>query len=173
MSDTDSAGLDIASESPKAAASDRVFLVLVDNSEEMAVALKFACNRAKNTDGRIALLHVSEPLEFMHWLGVENLMREENREQGEELLQKNASIVLRNTGKAPILIVREGDRAQAVSDVLQEEKEISILVLAASTSAEGPGPVVTYLTGKGLSELNIPITIVPGGLTDEQIEAIT
>lgn len=153
--------------------SDRVFLVVVDESEEMPVALKFACKRAKKTGGRVALLHVVQPTEFVHWLGVETLMREENREQGEALLQKYAAEVNRSTGQPAIMLVREGDEATEVANLLQEDKTISILVLAASTSSEGPGPVVSHLTGKELSNLRIPITIVPGCLSDEELDAIT
>ena len=152
---------------------ERVFLVVVDESEEMPVALKFACKRAKKTGGRVALLHVVQPTEFVHWLGVETLMREENREQGEALLQKYAAEVNRSTGQPAILLVREGDEAQQVAEVLQEDTTISILVLAASTSSEGPGPVVSHLTGKELSNLRIPITIVPGCLSDAELDAIT
>lgn len=153
--------------------SERVFLVVVDESEEMPVALKFACKRAKKTGGRVALLHVVQPTEFVHWLGVETLMREESREQGEALLQKYAAEVNRSTGQQAILFVREGDEAQQVAELLQEDRTISILVLAASTSSEGPGPVVSHLTGKELSNLRIPITIVPGCLGDEELDAIT
>lgn len=153
--------------------SDRVFLVLVDDSEEMPVALRFACQRAKQTNGRVALLYVQEPAEFMHWMGVESRMREESRAEGEALVQKLAADVLRSTGQHAILYLREGERAQSVFDLLQEDDAISILVIAASTSAQGPGPVVSYLTGKGLPSLKTPITIVPGGLSDAEIDAIT
>lgn len=151
----------------------RVFLVLVDESEEMHVALRFACKRARNTGGRVALLHVLAQAEFGHWLGVEALMKQEMRDEGEALLQKYAAEVNRVTGKPAIMLVREGDQAQEVAQLLREDSTVSILVLAASTSAEGPGPVVSQLTGKGLSELRTPITIVPGGLSDEEIDAIT
>ncbi len=153
--------------------SNRVFLVVVDESEEMPVALKFACKRAKSTGGYVALLHVVQPTEFVHWLGVETLMREESREQGEALLQKYAAEVNRTTGRPAIMFVREGEEAQEVAALLQEDHSLSILVLAASTGAEGPGPVVSHLTGKELSNLRIPITIVPGCLSDEELDAIT
>ena len=152
---------------------NRVFLVLVDESEEMRVALRFASLRAKNTGGRVALLHVLAPAEFVHWLGVEAIMKQEIRDEGEALLQKYAAEVNRVTGKPAIMIMREGDQANQVAQLLREDRSISILVLAASTSAEGPGPVVSHLTSKGLGELRTPITIVPGGLSDEEIDAIT
>ena len=66
---------------------ERVFLVVVDDSEEMKVALHFACRRAKTSGGRIALLHVQEPADFQHWMAVGDIMREEARTEGEEVLQ--------------------------------------------------------------------------------------
>ncbi len=72
---------------------DRIFLVVVDETEEMRVALRFACRRARNTGGRVALLYVIEPADFQHWQAVGDLMREEARSEGEQLLQKLAARV--------------------------------------------------------------------------------
>ena len=93
------------------AEAERVFLVVVDESEEMKNALRYACRRARNTRGRVALLYVIEPVEFQHWLGVERVMQEEARQQAEQTLQALAAKVQAETGKLPILHVREGRRA--------------------------------------------------------------
>jgi hypothetical protein len=45
-------------------------------------------------------------------------------------------------------------------------------VLGASTSPKGPGPLVSALTGKFVSKLRIPVTIVPGNLSDDDVESI-
>ena len=57
--------------------------------------------------------------------------------------------------------------------LLDEEPGISILVLAAGAGPEGPGPLVTHLVGKMSGKMRIPITVVPGSLSDEQIMALT
>ena len=88
---------------PPADASDRVFLVVVDETEEMKVALRFACQRARRTGGRVALLYVIEPAEFQHWMAVEDLMREEARSEGEQLLQRLAAQVNELVGTIPVL----------------------------------------------------------------------
>jgi len=150
-----------------------VFLVVVDDSEEMKVALRFACRRAMNTGGRVALLYVVEPSEFQHWMAVGDLMRDEARSEGEQLLQKLAAQVNELTGTLPVLYVREGARREELFALIEEEPSISILVLGANTGQRGPGPLVSALTGKYVGRLRLPITIVPGNLSDEDIDGIS
>lgn len=152
---------------------DRVFLVVVDNSEEMPVALRFACRRAEHTGGRVALLYVVEPADFQHWMAVGDLMREEARSEGEQLLQRLAAQVNELTGSLPVLYVREGNRRDELFKLIDEEPSISILVLAASIEQRGPGPLIAALTGKFISRLRIPVTIVPASLSDEDIDGIS
>lgn len=156
-----------------AARSDRVFLVVVDETEEMRVALRFACRRAHHTGGRVALLYVIEPASFQHWQAVGDLMREEARNEGERLLQRLAAQVNEEVGTLPVLYVREGTPRDELMALLDEEPSISILVLGANTGSRGPGPLVTALTGKLIGKLRVPLTIVPGNLSDEAIDAIT
>lgn len=152
---------------------ERIFLVVVDDSEEMPVALHFAARRARNSDGRVALLHVSSPADFQHWAAVGDLMRQEAREEGEQLLQKLAGEVQEWSGSYPILYIREGDIREELVNLIESEPTICILVLAASTGSGGPGPLITYLLGKKARQSRIPITIVPGNLTDEELIEIT
>lgn len=158
---------------PTGKPSDRTFLVVVDETEEMKVALRFACRRARSTGGRVALLYVIEPADFQHWQAVGDLMREEARSEGEQLLQKLAAQVNELVGSIPILHVREGKVRDELFKLLDEEPSISILVLGANPGARGPGPLVSALTGKMIGKLPVPITIVPGNLTDEEIDGIS
>ena len=150
----------------------RVFLVVVDQSEELQVALRFAARRAQHTGGRVAMLHVIEPADFQHWMTVGDLMREEARSEAEQLLQRLATRVNELTGQLPILYLREGDRRDELLQLIDEEPSIQILVLAANVGQGGPGPLVSALTGRFLSRLRIPMTIVPGNLSDEDIDSI-
>jgi nucleotide-binding universal stress UspA family protein len=153
--------------------SDRVFLVVVDDTAEMAVALRFAGRRARNTGGRVALLYVVEDSDFQHWMAVGDLMREEARTEGEQLLQKLAAKVVEVSGTIPVLYMREGSRRGELMKLLEEEPSISILVLGASTEKRGPGPLVEALTGKLIGKLHVPVTIVPGNLSNEEVDSIT
>jgi nucleotide-binding universal stress UspA family protein len=151
----------------------RVFLVVVDDSDEMRVALRFACMRAKHTGGRVALFRDIEPSGFHHWAGVGELMQDEAREAAEERLNDLAGEVVELSGLIPALYVRSGPIVREVVALIDEEPTISILVLAASTGKEGPGPLVSFIAEKGAGALRIPITIVPGNLSHEQIDALT
>ncbi len=158
---------------PSQVSSDRVFLVVVDETEEMNVALRFACRRARHSGGRVALLCVIEPAEFQHWMAVEDLMREEARSEGELLLQRLAAQVNELAGAMPVLYVREGKVRDELFKLLEEEPSISILVLGANTGSRGPGPLVSALTGKMIGKLRVPVTVVPGNLADEEIDNIS
>jgi nucleotide-binding universal stress UspA family protein len=151
----------------------RVFLVVVDESEELQTALHYAARRAAHTGGRLALLYVIEPSELQHWISIEKLAREEQREEAEQLLQRLCEEIAPNAGTMPIVFIREGHRRDELLALIAEEPSISILVLAAGTGPEGPGPLISYLTGKPAARLRIPITIVPGGLTAEQLDAVS
>lgn len=124
------------------------------------------------TGGHVALLYVIQPAEFQHWASVGNLMREERRAEAEEMLQVVALVVQKHTGEMPVLYIREGTIREELIKLIDEETAISVLVLGAATG-EGPGPIVSYLVSKMAGRLRIPITIVPGSLSDEEINAIT
>ena len=151
----------------------RVFLVVVDESEELQTALHYAARRAAHTGGRLALLYVIEPSELQHWISIEKLAHEEQREEAEQLLQRLCEEIAPVAGTMPIVFIREGHRRDELLALIAEEPSISILVLAAGTGPEGPGPLISYLTGKPAARLRIPITIVPGGLTAEQLDAVS
>ena len=154
-------------------AQPRVFLVVVDETAEHHLALQYAARRAAHTGGRVALLHVIEPGEFQHWIAVEELAREERRDAAEQLMQRLCEQFSPIAGSMPIVHIREGRAQDELLALINEEPSISILVLAAGTGSAGPGPLVTFLTGKPAARLRIPITIVPGGLTVEQIDALS
>ncbi|HWD58744.1 MAG TPA: universal stress protein [Stellaceae bacterium] len=151
----------------------RVFLVVVDETAEHHLALQYAARRAAHTGGRLAMLRVVEPAGLQHWLSVEELAREERRDAAEQLLRRLCEQFAPAAGSMPIVYIREGRAQDELMALIDEEPDISILVLAAGTGSGGPGPLVTFLTGKPAARLRIPITIVPGGLTVEQIDALS
>lgn len=166
---------DSAAESQRAGGDgkERIFLVVVDNTEEHRKALRFASLRARKTGGRVALLYVIEPTEFQHLMSVEDLMREERRQEAETLLTRISSEVQELSGLTPVYYLREGKVRDELLKLLAEEHSISILVLAAGTGKKGPGPLVSQLAGKQSGTLPIPITIVPGNLSDEEIDVLS
>jgi nucleotide-binding universal stress UspA family protein len=150
----------------------RVFLVVVDDTPELKLAIRYACLRAKKTSGRVAMLHVTAPEDMQEWIGVSRLIKEESRQQAEALMQKMAGEVQKLSGNMPVLYFREGDRRDEVMKLIDEEPSISILILGASTGPKGPGPLVQALTSKYVGKLRVPVTIVPGQLSNDDIDHI-
>ena len=153
-------------------AAPRVFLVVVDESEELRNALRYACRRAQRTNGHVALLHVIEPVEFQHWLGVGRVMEEEARAEAERRMQTLAAEVNSQTGTMPVVHIREGDRAEELLKLLNEDDSVSLLVLATAVGSN-PGPLVTHLMSTIGRGIRIPVTLVPGQMSDAEIDAVT
>ena len=149
------------------------FLVCVDDSPDCRVALRFACLRARNSDGTVVLLYVIEPADFQHWVAVEKLMEEEQREVAEQLLNDLAAEVYDYAEIRPILVFREGRRSDEILKLIDEDPSINILVLGAAPEEEGSNDLVRKLGDELTKRLRIPLTIVPGNLTDEQLVNIT
>ena len=163
---------DADAQADKSARSDRLFLCVVDNTDECRNAIYFSARRTLNAGGRLALVYILELADFQHWMSVEEKMREEARAEAEAFLQRYSSQVQEWTGELPTLYVREGKPAETVLALIEEEPRISILVLGAGTDKKGPGPLVSSIA-KMSGKFPIPITIVPGTLTSEQLDMLT
>lgn len=160
------------SSSPPLSPAKRKFLAVVDQTEECKVALRFAARRAQHTDGLVSLLYVIPPADFQQWAGVERKMREEAREEAERALHEAAKMVNDIVGSTPELVIREGRPADEIRGLIKDDRAISILVLAAGVSKEGPGPLVSLIAAPTTNAYSIPVTVVPGNLTDEQVDAL-
>lgn len=150
----------------------RKFLVVLDDSRECLNALRFAAMRASHSGGGVAVLSVIPPDEFNHWIGVGDIMREEARERIEAHFEVFAKWMRDKQNVDPELVIREGESVTEIMAQISEDPEIGVLVLGAGSSNKGPGPLVTQLT-RNSGTLPIPITIVPGDLSKERLEAIT
>jgi nucleotide-binding universal stress UspA family protein len=148
----------------------RKFLVVADGTPESRVAVRFAARRAQHTGGRVTLLGIAEPGDFQQWRGVEEIMRDEAHAAAEALVHAAAKLVNELTGIVSEFVILYGRRTECLKELIQADRDISILVLAASTAKEDPGPLVSTFAGS--PDHQIPITIVPGGLTDEAIDAL-
>ena len=149
----------------------RKMLVVVDETPECESALAYAASRANRTGGQLALLYVIEPGDFQHWLGVEEIAREEGHAK--------ARAVFRLFGRklkamgfedlVPEEIIREGQKPEEITRAIEEDQDIGVLVLGASKDPSGPGPLVTSLAGGRSGTFAVPITVVPGCLGIEEI----
>lgn len=149
----------------------RKLLVVVDETPECESALAYAASRANRTAGQLALVYVIEPGDFQHWLGVEEIAREEGHSK--------AKAVFRLFGRklkamgfedlVPEEIIREGQKAEEITKLIEEDEDIGVLVLGASKDPSGPGPLVSSLAGGRSGTFHVPITVVPGCLGIEEI----
>ena len=152
--------------------SDHYILVIADGSKEMEVALHYACARAKKTDRKIIIATFIEPIDVLTTQGVQEIMQNEAREEAELKLQKASMIIKDSTGLTPVLQLREGNIIDELIALIEEEKNINVLVLAARIDEKGPGPIISTLTTKEYARLRIPIMIVPGNFSKEHIALI-
>ncbi|WP_299929450.1 universal stress protein [uncultured Pelagimonas sp.] len=150
----------------------RKFLVVLDDSRECLNAMRFAAMRAANTGGGVAILSVIPPDEFNHWIGVGAVMKEEARERIHAHFEVFAKWMRDKQGVDPELVIREGDAVPEIIAHVKSDDEIGVLVLGAATDKKGPGPIITQLV-RNSSGLPIPITVVPGDMSKERLEAIT
>ncbi|MDA9019905.1 universal stress protein [Flavimaricola sp.] len=150
----------------------RKFLVVLDDSRECLNAMRFAAMRASRTGGGVAILSIIPPDEFNHWLGVAEIMRSEARDRIHAHFEVFAKWMRDKQGIDPELVIREGEAVPEIMAQITKDPDIGILVLGAGTDNKGPGPLVTQLT-RNSGSLPIPITIVPGDMSKERLEAIT
>ena len=153
----------------------RKFLVVIDESKEADRAITFAAHRVKRTGGTVVLLSVIDSQDFTQFLGVEEVMRAEAREEADRLLEsKRARIAAIGEGIRTETVIREGDLVTEIEGLVQRDPSIAILVLAALSGKDGPGPLVAAFASRaGQAALPVIVTIIPGAMTDEQIVAVT
>ncbi|MFC5384802.1 universal stress protein [Aquamicrobium segne] len=149
----------------------RKFLAIADETPECERAITYASQRMQSTNGVLVLLYVIDTEDFQHFLGVEKIMREEATTNAHAVLDAQATRIRQKFGIEPELVVREGNRIEEIHKLIEEDQDIAILVLAAETGKEGPGPLVASVIGKGAA-FPIPVTLVPHNLSDEDIESL-
>ncbi len=149
------------------------FLVVIDGSPECDRALYFASRRALRIGATVLMLRVIETHDHsQQWLGVADIMRAEAHEEANAVLDRHAARSSSITGIMPQRVIREGDKAQELLALIEDDEDIAILVLAAATEKEGPGPLVSALI-KNAGEFPIPVAIVPGNLSDEDLDTMS
>ncbi|WP_339744558.1 universal stress protein [uncultured Maricaulis sp.] len=153
----------------------RKFLVIADESAECRKALYFAARRAHTLGGIVVILASYQTDDFNHWIGVAETAKREAEATAEAMLESLAEDAEAVTGERPELILREGERREVLAEVLEGDPLISFLVLGASVSSEGPGPLVMSLArGKGLfNGRAVPVTVVPGDMDNAEIDALS
>lgn len=148
----------------------RRFVVVMDDSPEAKVSLRFASARAAHVDGgTLVIFHVVPPGEFQHWMAVQEHMKEESRKQAREMMKEIAECLEEEYGLEPEVVIREGLPKEELQKYMTKTKDLFALFLGAHPEGD-PGPLVDYFSGPLCGSLNCPVVIVPGCMTDEQID---
>ena len=150
----------------------RTYLVVIDDSAEARVALRFAARRAAKTEGSVEVLAVVKPQDFVQWGGVQAAIEEEQRLRIEASVAASVGEIMDAAGLKPEIVVREGDPVTVVRGYVGTRQDIAALVLGAAPSGK-PGPLVADFTGNDAGKLPCPVMIIPGSLTDEQLENLS
>lgn len=146
-------------------------MAVIDDTPECQRAVHYAGRRAKNSNGGLVLVYVISDADFQQWLGVEEIMRAEARAEADTTLAKTAQIVRETIGIEPEIVICEGSATEQIHRVIEEDGDIAILVLAAGSAKEGPGPLVSSIAGRSAA-FPIPVTVLPDTLTNEEIDAL-
>jgi nucleotide-binding universal stress UspA family protein len=149
------------------------YLVVIDETPECDRAVYYASRRAHRNESSLIMLRVIEPHDRnQQWLGVAEVMRAEAHEEANTMLNRFAGRVNGIAGITPESAIREGDTMEQILALIEEDEDIATLVLAAGTGKEGPGPLVSGLS-KMIGSFPIPVTIVPGHLSDDELDSLS
>ncbi len=148
-------------------------LVVVDDTAEADRAVYYASRWASRNGGGVVMLRVIEIEDRnQQWLGVADIMQAEAYEEANAALDRAAGRANGLAAITPERVIREGNPSEQILDVIESDVDISVLALAASAGVEGPGPIITTLANIAGS-FPIPVTVVPGGLSDAEIDGLS
>jgi nucleotide-binding universal stress UspA family protein len=150
----------------------RTYLVVIDDSPEAEIALRFAARRAVRTGGGVEILSLVEPQEFIAFGGVQATIEDEARQHAEGLVAAAAGTLIAESGLRPAITVRSGEGPRVIRELIAANPEIAALVLGAAASG-APGPLIAHFAGTDAGTLPVPVMIIPGSLSPEQIDRLS
>ena len=150
----------------------RTYLVVIDDTPESGIALRFAARRAVKTGGGVEVLALAPEPEFMAFGGVQATIEEESRQHAEGLVAQAAGQLMAESGLRPTVTVRAGDGPRIIRDLIAANPDIAALVLGACASG-APGPLIAHFAGADAGALPVPVMIIPGSLSPEQIDRLS
>lgn len=150
----------------------RTYLVVLDDTSEARIALRFAARRAAKTGGAVDIVVLIPPPEFVQWGGVQAAMEDDARIRAEALIAQVAGELMEETGLRPSLSVVRGEAVTVVRQALLAKDDVAALVLGAAATG-APGPLVSHFTGPEAGKLPCPVMIIPGSLSDEALDRLS
>lgn len=148
----------------------RIYLVVMDETEEAQTALRFASVRARETGGSVHILALVPRQSFSAFGAVQATIEREAQERAEVIANAAAGNIFAESGRMPVIAVRTGNANEIIDKYLAEHDDIAALVLGAAANGN-PGPLVTHFA-HAAGTLPCPVYIIPGSLTNPQVDAI-
>jgi nucleotide-binding universal stress UspA family protein len=150
----------------------RTYLVVIDETAEAEIALRFAARRAAKTGGTVEILALIPQPEFVAWGAVQATIESEARDHAEEVVRRAIDTLATENALQPVIRVKQGDPIAAIREALAENQEIGALVLGAAASGN-PGPLVSHFAGADAGTLPCPVMVVPGSLSIEALDRLS
>jgi nucleotide-binding universal stress UspA family protein len=150
----------------------RTYLVIIDESEEAEIALRFAARRATKTGGAVEILAILPQQEFVAWGAVQQTMEDEARDHAEAIVKRAIETLALENVVTPTIKVKQGDAIALIHQTLAENPEIGALVLSAAKTGN-PGPLISHFAGADAGSLPCPLMIVPGSLSNEALDRLS
>ena len=148
----------------------RVYLVIMDDTDEARKALRFASRRAMATGGSVHIIALVAKQNFSAFGAVQATIEQEARDRAEVMASSAAGNLFSESGKMPTISVRSGEGQAVIKEYLGEHPEVAALVLGAA--AEGtPGPLIVHFSSHSGS-LPWPLYIVPGNFPNDDIDRL-
>ncbi|WP_375291360.1 universal stress protein [Qipengyuania sp.] len=148
----------------------RIYLVVMDETNEAKTALRFSSIRARETGGRVHILALVPRQNFNAFGGVQATIEREAAERAEVMANAAAGNIFAESGKMPTIAVRPGNANEVIRKYLDEHGDIAALVLGAHADGS-PGPLVTHFAHTA-GTLPCPLYIIPGGLETAEIDSL-
>jgi len=149
-----------------------IYMIVADGSDEFQTAMRYASLSAKAAGAGVLVLRILGAVGFRQWGNIEERMKLEQRQQAEQLMAGVEQTIKDVSGIQAEIVIREGQKVEQVLAVLENRPRVKKLILAASTNPAGPGPLIEHFAGKGMEQLNAPLTIIPGHLSDDALDAL-
>jgi len=149
----------------------RTYLVVIDETPEAEVALRFAARRAVKTGGGVEILALLPAADFVPWGGVQATIEEEARQRAQGLCAAAAGTLVAEAGLKPSITVRQGDPGKVIRDMIAGNPDIAALVLASAASG-APGPLISHFASDA-GALTVPLMIVPGNISQDAIDRLS
>ena len=150
----------------------RTYLVVVDETEEAEIALRFAARRAAKTGGSVDILTIAEPQEFVAWGSVQATIKAEVEERAQEVANRALDMLGDEKGVLPRIVVKHGEPVAMILEAIADNPDIAALVLGAATGG-APGPLVAHFAGAEIGNLPVPLMVIPGSLSREALDRLS